>query len=64
MSEKQIRVGLIEASADTKAFHIPGLANKNAYRSSLSPTGRAEVSANGLQTNFALEKSTNIGRHF
>ena len=28
MSEKQIRVGLIGAGANTEAFHIPGLAKQ------------------------------------
>ena len=63
MSEKAIRVGLIGAGGNTKAFHIPGFKKQTALRLSLSPTGRGSP-ASGLPTSLPFRKFMTIGKRF
>ena len=63
MSEKQIRVGLIGAGGNTKAFHIPGLVKQDGVQI-VAVANRTRESSQRVGTSLALGRCTTIGRRF
>jgi predicted dehydrogenase len=55
MSEKQIRVGLIGAGANTKAFHIPGLARQDGVQI-VAVANRSRESSQRVADEFGISK--------
>src|SRR4029453_18526089 len=55
MSEKQIRVGLIGAGGNTKAFHIPGLAKQGGVQI-VAVANRTRESSQRVADQFAIPK--------
>jgi predicted dehydrogenase len=55
MSEKQIRVGLIGAGANTKSFHIPGLARQDGVQI-VAVANRSRESSQRVADEFGISK--------